>query len=287
MDTMLRPTQSLHSFLRLSPTRLLTVPSRIQCRPHTVSLLITRPFSLSSLFKPSNPLSGTHPPVVVARISKLENAVDMNPTDIHTQLELFRELINTQSASGRNILMSRWERMSEFVSNPTIFFSDLSSVTSQDPSSPLLRSDEAFQLYVTALVQNGLLSSVRHAVQRREHLLSTIPTKEDPAKIPDTPPPNSETTVSSLPFSPSKLLAQRILANQSILNSSTTIDASSLSSTQSQLAAAVSSGFGNTGNPIHVSIAESEFDIHLHQLVPLQDYTSSKASKGFGTDTLF
>ena len=75
-----------------------------------------RPFSLSSLFRPRETAKQTAHASVINHISNLELTADKNPTDVFAQVELFRELVNTQSDAGRKVAMSRWERMCEFVS---------------------------------------------------------------------------------------------------------------------------------------------------------------------------
>ncbi|QRW16165.1 intermembrane space AAA protease IAP protein [Rhizoctonia solani] len=76
-----------------------------------------------------------------------------------------------------------------------------------DPRSPLLRSDTAFELYLTALIRLGLPQSVNPAVRRREALLALPPS--DPV-APDTP------AEPSVPPSTSEVIAQRVLSNSSI-----------------------------------------------------------------------
>lgn len=51
----------------------------------------------------------------------------------------------------------------------------------QDPSSPLLHSEEAFRVYISCLVHTGQHSSVSAAVRRRESLLAANPLPESPA----------------------------------------------------------------------------------------------------------
>ena len=73
---------------------------------------LARPFSLKSLFtKPERP----PPPHIVARISLLEAEANANPHDASKQLDLFRELANTNMKASYEIIISRWERMCDVV----------------------------------------------------------------------------------------------------------------------------------------------------------------------------
>jgi ATP-dependent metalloprotease len=128
----------------------------------------------------------------------------------------------------------------------------------QDPSSPLLRSDRAFQLYLTSLLKNGLESSINSAVRRRESLLASSAAGQ---------PPSSETNdrmvVEDVPSSKSQQIAQAVLASGLITNASDSHSPSSPSAgipgmDINKLAAALRSGAGVSGNPLHVSISERE-----------------------------
>lgn len=54
-------------------------------------------------------------PTTVAQISSLEAAADADPGHVDSQVKLFRHLIDTNTKTGFNVVMSRWERMCEFV----------------------------------------------------------------------------------------------------------------------------------------------------------------------------
>ncbi|KAG8739749.1 hypothetical protein FRC12_016218 [Ceratobasidium sp. 428] len=152
------------------------------------------------------------------------------------------ELATIDSRNGYQGIVSRWERMCEF-----------------DPRSPLLRSDTAFELYLTSLIRLGLPQSVNPAVRRREALLVL------PPPAPTTP----ETPVEPInPPSASEVIAQRVLNNSSIklgvgralLNDSPA--PLSLGAASGARASDSTSGspFGNRGSsgadPVHVVIEE-------------------------------
>ncbi|CAE6333399.1 unnamed protein product, partial [Rhizoctonia solani] len=154
------------------------------------------------------------------------------------------ELASIDSRNGYQGIVSRWERMCEF-----------------DSRSPLLRSDTAFELYLTALIRLGLPQSVNPAVRRREALLALPP--PDPA-TPDTP------TEPSPPPSTSEVIAQRVLSNSSIklgvgralLNDSPAPSTLGAAGATSRLSGdnVGSSAFGTRGSsgadPVHVVIEE-------------------------------
>ncbi|KAG8693211.1 hypothetical protein FRC08_009264 [Ceratobasidium sp. 394] len=100
------------------------------------------------------------------------------------------ELAAIDSRTGYQGIVSRWERMCEF-----------------DPRSPLLRSDTAFELYLTSLIRLGLPQSVNPAVRRREALLALPPPTPSAPEAPAEP---------INPPSASEVIAQRVLNNSSI-----------------------------------------------------------------------
>ena len=129
-------------------------------------------------------------------------------------------------------------------------------VLPQDPSSPLLRSDRAFQLYLTSLLKTGLESSINSAVRRRESLLASSAAGQ---------PPSSEThdgnVSEDVPSSKSQQIAQAVLASSNVMNASESHHTSNPSAgipgmDINKLAAALRSGAGVSGNPLHVSISE-------------------------------
>ncbi|KAJ1308808.1 hypothetical protein OPQ81_004496 [Rhizoctonia solani] len=176
-----------------------------------------------SLFR-SKPATAS-PVLRLAKIARLEADADAHSHDVARQVALFVELASIDSRTGYQGIVSRWERMCEF-----------------DPRSPLLRSDIAFELYLTSLIRLGLPQSVNPAVRRQ----------------PPQPPSTSE------------VIAQRVLSNSSIklgvgralLNDSpapTTLGATTAASRHTGDTTS-SSPFGTRGSsgadPVHVVIEE-------------------------------
>jgi hypothetical protein len=212
-----------------------------------------------SLFR-SKPAPAS-PVLRLAKIARLEADADAHAHDVARQVALFMELASIDSRTGYQGIVSRWERMCEFVSLPSKYSMShyRNGYFIKDPRSPLLRSDIAFELYLTALIRLGLPQSVNPAVRRREALLALPPL--DPETL-ETP------TESSAPPSASEVIAQRVLSNSSIklgvgralLNDSptpTTLGAAAARATGDN---AGSSPFGNRGSsgadPVHVVIEE-------------------------------
>ncbi|CAE6343353.1 unnamed protein product [Rhizoctonia solani] len=195
-----------------------------------------------SLFR-SKPATSS-PVLRLAKIARLEADADAHGHDIARQVALFMELASIDSRNGYQGIVSRWERMCEF-----------------DPRSPLLRSDIAFELYLTSLIRLGLPQSVNPAVRRREALLAL-------------PPPDSAILETSAeppqPPSTSEVIAQRVLNNSSIklgvgralLNDSPTPSTLGAATAASRPTGdnSGSSLFGNRGSsgadPVHVVIEE-------------------------------
>ncbi|KAG9125389.1 hypothetical protein FRC07_007795 [Ceratobasidium sp. 392] len=159
---------------------------RILC-PLATTGVITSNRTLSLFRSKPAPVS---PVLRLARIARLEADADAHAHDAARQVALFMELAAIDSRTGYQGIVSRWERMCEF-----------------DPRSPLLRSDTAFELYLTSLIRLGLPQSVNPAVRRREALFAL------PPPTPTTP----ETPVEPIsPPSASEVIAQRVLNNSSI-----------------------------------------------------------------------
>ena len=111
-----------------------------------------------------------------------------------------------------------------------------------------------------ALVQSDMSASVKHAVQRRESLMNQHPI-QDPAEDSTG---STETTLAQLPSSQSKNIAQRVMSNQGSTHGSPISIVSKVGSVHPSMGAAIGAGFGNTTNPIHVSITERESDaLHI------------------------
>ncbi|KAJ8584286.1 ATP-dependent metallopeptidase Hfl [Rhizopogon salebrosus TDB-379] len=204
-----------------------------------------------SLF-PWSKASSTPAPAVVAKVARLEAEANANPDDVSKQLALFYALTETQVKAGYEVVMTRWERMCEL-----------------NPSSPLLRSDTAFQLYLTSLLKTGHEAAVNLAVRRRDSLLapaadgtnsaSDASQTDSPATSSHSPSDAPSTTSPPPPPSRSQEIASDVLAGRAEpLLASSRLDGSSVSHSpdMANLAAALSKGSGVSGNPIHVTISE-------------------------------
>ena len=76
---------------------------------------LRRSFTLSSLFSPRTKPTPTPSPSTVADISLLEAAANINHNDVDKQLALYEALLATKVKAGYDTIISRWERLSEFV----------------------------------------------------------------------------------------------------------------------------------------------------------------------------
>jgi ATP-dependent metalloprotease len=79
----------------------------------TFNTLQRRPLSLGSIFgrKPTQSPS----PQVVAHITRLEAEANVQPHDVPKQLALYQALTETKLKSSYELIITRWERMCEFV----------------------------------------------------------------------------------------------------------------------------------------------------------------------------
>ncbi|KAK7693546.1 hypothetical protein QCA50_003115 [Cerrena zonata] len=213
----------------------------------------SRLISLSSIFAPRK-VTPTPPPSVVAHISTVEADANGHPQDIQKQIALYEALLSTKVKAGYDVVISRWERMCEF-----------------DAANPLLRSDEAFKLYLSALVNSGYEASINSAVRRRESLLAATAASTSPAaneSSPDTgsteisstsgaalsKQPDAENVSQTTTTSSSHRIAEMVLSAQS----ATPIRPNAnLSPDMAKLAAALNSGAGTSNEPITVTISES------------------------------
>ncbi|PPQ71976.1 hypothetical protein CVT24_008193 [Panaeolus cyanescens] len=152
------PTLSLHNrFYSLSSTRQLRTPLQLillsRQRPLTHSN--RRLLSLGSIFGSSKPVP-TPSPQVVAHITKLEAEANVHMHDVAKQLALYEALLDTRLKSSYELVVNRWDKMVEF-----------------DPSSPLLKSEEAFKVYLTCLQNLNQPTAINAAVEKRDALLAT------------------------------------------------------------------------------------------------------------------
>lgn len=73
-----------------------------------------------------NASSSAFPPVhSVALITRAEAEADADPNNVDIQVLLFKLLIESQRSAGWNVILSRWERMCEFVSPVGLSFMSL------------------------------------------------------------------------------------------------------------------------------------------------------------------
>jgi ATP-dependent metalloprotease len=78
-----------------------------------------RMLSLGSIFSWTRPVA-TPTPLVVAHISRLEGEANVHPHDIAKQLALFEALEETNLKSSYELIITRWEKMCEFVRSSRI-----------------------------------------------------------------------------------------------------------------------------------------------------------------------
>lgn len=81
----------------------------------TLNPSFRRSFTLSSLFSPRTKPTPTPSPSTVADISLLEAAANINHNDVDKQIALYEALLATKVKAGYDTIISRWERLSEFV----------------------------------------------------------------------------------------------------------------------------------------------------------------------------
>ncbi|KAI6036589.1 ATP-dependent metallopeptidase Hfl, partial [Pisolithus microcarpus] len=230
-----------------------------------LNLPLTQPCIRRSLswFTWSKP-NATPSPDTVAEIARLEAEVNTDPNNSQAHEELFRALAATKTKAGYDLIMSRWERMCE-----------------ANPSSPLISSDNAFRLYLLALVESGLQSSVNLAIRRRDSILNaaeaeaasssndasvttdtTSATRDqhDPAVTQTDQPASSmhHRPVPSIPQTRSQMIASELLANRAKSFASTHSESptQTTSPAMTSLIEALGKGSGGKNSPIHVTLSE-------------------------------
>jgi hypothetical protein len=82
-------------------------------RPLPFLLIPTRAISLGSIF--SSKPSPAPTPHAVAHVAKMEADANAHPYDVEKQLALFQALSETKIQPGYELIINRWERMTEFV----------------------------------------------------------------------------------------------------------------------------------------------------------------------------
>lgn len=103
------PVRSIATGLGRRPTILRIEPFQ------TLNPSFRRSFTLSSLFSPRTKPTPTPSPSTVADISLLEAAANINHDDVDKQIALYEALLATKVKAGYDTIISRWERLSEFV----------------------------------------------------------------------------------------------------------------------------------------------------------------------------
>ncbi|KAL4251753.1 AAA ATPase family protein [Abortiporus biennis] len=268
LRTQLRtPKPSLHPLLQFrslssnvpSALSLLRVHHGYKLPKQSVASLLvvgTRQLSLGSIFAPRKPLP-TPPPAVVANIATLEAEANANPRDVEKQIALFKALLATNVEAGYEVIIGRWQRMLAW-----------------DLDNPLVKSDEAFEIYLTALTKKGLDTMVADAVKRRDILLAQPAASEVTTDSTSTPTDSVSTSSASTvanSYSPEGSVADLVTPSASVPSSSSTVSPSAsekiaqsvlarknveISPDLNKLASVLSAGSGVPGNPLVVTLAE-------------------------------
>ena len=112
-------------FSPLSQNLRLSLPNR----PLLLALVPLRTISFGSVF--SSKPSPTPSPHAVAHVARIEADANTQPHDVEKQLALFQALSDTHIKPGYELIINRWERMTEFVrftsGHSWIVFADLGS----------------------------------------------------------------------------------------------------------------------------------------------------------------
>lgn len=181
-----------------------------------------------------------------AEIAALEARANAHPSDLSHQLALLKALNATRTKHGYDTVIDRWEHAAEHVCPPPSLHALLT--TPQNPTSPLLRSDDAFEIYLDALASSGRQPAIDTAVRKRQSLLDSLPLSSDTTPSNDPPAPQSR----------SEKIAAELLARRANSNSTTPPDQPPPNPAIANLAAALGKGAGVSGNPIYVTLSERE-----------------------------
>ncbi|EJD44097.1 ATP-dependent metallopeptidase Hfl [Auricularia subglabra TFB-10046 SS5] len=229
-----------------APARSFHSSSRPLLPRRTIPPVQARHISLSSLWKPA---PSTPSPFKIWRVSRLEDDADAAPQDADRQVAFFQGLAELDNKAMYERIIRRWERMCEF-----------------SPSNPTLRSDEAFRLYVLALVKTGQQDSVPSATRRRESILAKNPlpgqtevqplpegqTRSDKIANSVLEDPKAHTKLNANPELAASPEASPVAATASVTGSGTSTSAP-LNGVQALLTAG---GAGGKDAPIYVTIAQ-------------------------------
>ncbi|KAG8217513.1 ATP-dependent metallopeptidase Hfl [Butyriboletus roseoflavus] len=228
----LRPRAPSPAHLRCLSARAFVFARPIPPPPHRRLTCFQPPLRRSASFSPwprSAPSLDT-----AAQIAALEAQTNADPNDLQKHLAFLNALITTRTKEGYLTLIDRWEHTLE-----------------HNPASPLLRSDEAFEIYLDALASSGREPSIDLAVRKRQSLLDSLPASATPdttPELPDSSPP--------APKSRSEKIAAELLARRANPTSTTVQDPPPSNPAIANLAAALGKGAGISGNPIHVTLSE-------------------------------
>jgi ATP-dependent metalloprotease len=107
-----RPSPFRHRFVPFSSFSYSFRPS-FPRRPLQLAFVPSRTISLGSIF--SSKPSPTPSPHAVAHVVRIEADANAHPNDVEKQLALFQALSETNIQPGYELIINRWERMSEFV----------------------------------------------------------------------------------------------------------------------------------------------------------------------------
>ena len=102
-----------------------TVPSYHLQHRHFSPTIFTMPtssrhLSLANLLTRQKPVQ-TPSPAVVANIALIEADANASPHNPQKQIALFEALVQTKNKAGYDLVVTRWERMCEFV-RPIVFY---------------------------------------------------------------------------------------------------------------------------------------------------------------------
>lgn len=207
------------------------------------------------------------PPDTVAAITRLETEADLHPRDTDKQLALFQGLEATNTKHGHDLVVVRWERMCEFVRAFLFTVASFSHpylpLSNQDPTSPLLQSDAAFEIYCRCLVKTGHEASINSAVRRRDSLLASAlaTAAANKSVIKNNSDASTNVPSSTLPGETSKapLTRSEQIARSVMAGPTESISAgSSNTSPMTKLAGLWGSSAGGASNPLPVTIVERE-----------------------------
>lgn len=175
-------------------------------------------------------------PLVYSQILRLETEANAFPNNVAKQVTLWRAIMELDTPSAYDKIISRWERLLEFA-----------------PNSQIIKSDAAFRLYLMALLKKGDAKSIWLAAARRDQVLQTVgaaPT--EPAAVEEEPASASKVTQS-----PSHDIAEAVLSDPAITNTPTwAIGDSGLGKSSGGTGVLAGIQAGSKQQPLHVMVAQ-------------------------------